>query len=706
MNLYHLAKMFVHTPKVALLLLSLMCLVNTSTAQSKLDSIYELDEFVVEESQVVKEIIPVQSLSGKELEKLSAHSVADALRYFSGVQVKDYGGIGGLKTVNVRSLGSEHVGVFYDGVEIGNAQNGVVDLGRFSLDNMEILSLYNGQKSAIFQSAKDYASASSIYMTAKAPLFRDRKNYNIKATFKTGAFDLLSPAILWEQRISDKVSSAFSADYIYSSGKYRFTQKVKNSIDSRGGYDTTMVRRNGEINMFRIEHGLFGKIDGGEWKTRTYLYSSDRGLPGAVVREEPGRFKNEDHQWDKNFFVQTSIKKRFSDTYSTELKGKYGYDYMRYLSDPEKDEQVFIYINNKYRLHEAYLSSANLFRITHFWNINLSADYQWNKLNANLTDFVYPVRHTGWMAAASSFSFSRVRLQASLLGTFANEAYDENVYDSDNNYQGRAEVKKKWRRYTPSLIGSYQPWANKDLHIRAFYKKIFRLPTFNEIYYTILGSGKSLIKPEYTTQYNLGGSYAKNYRNSFLSRIEGQMDVYYNQVDNKIVALPSGNPGRWSITNIGLVKIKGVETSLTGGLRWSRDLRSNVRLTYTYQKAQDYTYSELGSNGEHDVTYEGQIPYIPWHSGSAIVSTNYKTWDFNYSFIYTGERYISSANIEVNKEPAWYTHDLALTKSVKWQGRDFRLTAEVNNLFNQQYDVIRNYPMPGTNFKFIVSINL
>lgn len=87
---------------------------------------------------------PVQILSGKELEKLNVYSVADALRYFSGVQIKDYGGIGGLKTVNIRSMGSHHVGVFYDGIELGNAQNGVVDLGRFSLDNMEVISLYNG----------------------------------------------------------------------------------------------------------------------------------------------------------------------------------------------------------------------------------------------------------------------------------------------------------------------------------------------------------------------------------------------------------------------------------------------------------------------------------------------------------------------------------------------------------------------------------
>ena len=84
------------------------------------------------------------------LQSLNSFSVADAIRYFSGIQIKDYGGIGGLKTVNIRSLGTHHVGIFYDGIQLGNAQNGQVDLGKFSLENMEEISLYNGQKSEIF----------------------------------------------------------------------------------------------------------------------------------------------------------------------------------------------------------------------------------------------------------------------------------------------------------------------------------------------------------------------------------------------------------------------------------------------------------------------------------------------------------------------------------------------------------------------------
>ena len=110
------------------------------------DSVRVIDNVTVRSKIRYHETIMPQTLKGEDLEKVNAHTVADALRFMSGVQLKDYGGIGGLKTVNLRSLGSHHVGIYYDGVELGNAQNGVIDLGQFSLDNIEEVSVYQGQR--------------------------------------------------------------------------------------------------------------------------------------------------------------------------------------------------------------------------------------------------------------------------------------------------------------------------------------------------------------------------------------------------------------------------------------------------------------------------------------------------------------------------------------------------------------------------------
>lgn len=642
-------------------------------AQNKLDSLQHLNEVVVTARAVQKEIFPVQELSGKQLHQLSSHNVADALRYFSGIQIKDYGGVGGLKTVNIRSMGTNHVGVFYDGIELGNAQNGTVDLGRFSLDNMESVTLYNGQKSAIFQPAKDFGSSGSIYLQTRTPQFEEGKKYNVRASFKTGSFGVANPSVLWEQKLGQRISSSFSAEYLHSSGKYKFTYHMQE------GYDTTAVRQNGDLNALRVEGGLFGQLKQGYWKAKAYLYNSERGYPGAIVRN---KFSHEDRQWDTNFFTQGTFKKDFTQWYSLLANAKYAYDYLHYLADPKKDESL-MYVNNHYYQQEVYTSVANRFNLFPWWEASFSADYQFNLLNADLRDFVYPRRHTLLASIATAMRFKQVELQASLLETF--------VHDTSSGTP--APDKQK---LTPSFFVSWRPFPQSGLNLRGFYKRIFRMPTLNDLYYTFIGNIN--LEPEFTTQYDLGFTYSRTFNSTWLRSLEVQTDVYYNEVENKIVATPTSNFFRWTMVNLGNVEIRGVDVALQTGWKIGRDLTVSNRINYTYQRAQDFTdpKSEF---------YGGQIPYIPWHSGSAVVNLQWRSWEANYSFIYTGERYSSQANIPYNYQLPWYTSDFSVSKGLKvWKG-DLKLTLEVNNLLNQQYEVVICYPMPGTNFKLIAQYN-
>lgn len=642
-------------------------------AQNKLDSLQHLNEVVVTARAVQKEIFPVQELSGKQLHQLSSHNVADALRYFSGIQIKDYGGVGGLKTVNIRSMGTNHVGVFYDGIELGNAQNGTVDLGRFSLDNMESVTLYNGQKSAIFQPAKDFGSSGSIYLQTRTPQFEEGKKYNVRASFKTGSFGVANPSVLWEQKLGQRISSSFSAEYLHSSGKYKFTYRMQE------GYDTTAVRQNGDLNALRVEGGLFGQLKQGYWKAKAYLYNSERGYPGAIVRN---KFSHEDRQWDTNFFTQGTFKKDFTQWYSLLANAKYAYDYLHYLADPKKDESL-MYVNNHYYQQEVYTSVANRFNLFPWWEASFSADYQFNLLNADLRDFVYPRRHTLLASIATAMRFKQVELQASLLETF--------VHDTSSGTP--APDKQK---LTPSFFVSWRPFPQSGLNLRGFYKRIFRMPTLNDLYYTFIGNIN--LEPEFTTQYDLGFTYSRTFNSTWLRSLEVQTDVYYNEVENKIVATPTSNFFRWTMVNLGNVEIRGVDVALQTGWKIGRNLTVSNRINYTYQRAQDFTdpKSEF---------YGGQIPYIPWHSGSAVVNLQWRSWEANYSFIYTGERYSSQANIPYNYQLPWYTSDFSVSKGLKvWKG-DLKLTLEVNNLLNQQYEVVICYPMPGTNFKLIAQYN-
>ena len=639
------------------------------------------------------ELVPAQILSGEQLKKLSVVSVADALRYFSGVQIKDYGGIGGLKTVNVRSMGSQHVGVFFDGIQIGNAQNGTVDLGKFSLDNMESVSVYNGQKSEIFQSAKDYASASSVYMVTRKPVFDDNRKNNLTLKAKTGSFDLANASALWETKLSEKISLSTNAEFMDTSGRYKFR------YHKDGGYDTTEVRRNGDVTSLRAETALFGKINNGEWQAKAYFYNSERGYPGAAVKKDYGiSLLNEDRQKDRNFFVQSLFRKNLSSFYSFKVQAKYANDYMNYIMPPESTLEP---MNNHYWQQELFLSAANLFSITDWWSANLAIDMQYNHLDADGTDmfnagFVQPRRYTVLSAAATSVRIQRLKLQGSLLYTFVTDESARNkAVASDKNI------------FTPTVVASYKPFVKTYLELRAFYKKIFRMPTFNDLYYVQIGN--RLLKPEYTTQYNLGIVYNKTFNKGIFTNIGIQADAYYNRVTDKIIATPTSNQLVWTMVNLGYVEIKGVDVGVTQGFKFGQ-VFVNTRLNYTYQTAKDLTpEKDSGGSGgsDHIENFFGhQIPYIPWHSGSAIVNATYRSWDLNYSFIYTGQRYMLGGNIPENYIQPWYTHDMSVTKNFQIKKTTSKITAEINNIFNQQYEVVKWYPMPGTNFKINLTLTI
>jgi outer membrane receptor protein involved in Fe transport len=242
----------------------------------------------------------------------------------------------------------------------------------------------------------------------------------------------------------------------------------------------------------------------------------------------------------------------------------------------------------------------------------------------------------------------------------------------------------------------YKPLRKVDLSLRAFYKRVFRMPTLNDLYYTFIGN--KYLHPEYTTQYNLGAVYTHTFTRGWFRRLEVQVDGYFNRVNNKIIAMPTSNQFQWTMINLGYVEIRGLDAALQTGFQLGK-VSVNTRFNYTYQKAQDFTDST-------DPWYGGQIPYVPWHSASAVAGAAWNGWDIHYSFIYTGRRYESRANILENRAPPWFTHDMSLSKTMQLKDSELRITVEVNNLFNQQYEVVKCYPMPGTNFKIKIGWTL
>lgn len=634
--------------------------------------VHHIQEVVVTSRLISRETIPSQTLGGEELKKLNSLSVADALRYFSGLQLKDYGGVGGIKTVNIRSMGTNHLGIFYDGIELGNAQNGQIDLGQFSLDNVEEISLYNGQRSAIFQPASDFGNAGSVYIRTKAPRFMMGRRYNLLVRAKYGSSDTFRFSSLWEQKLSEHISSSLSTSVLTSSGRYKFRYR-RVTEDNTVAYDTTAVRHNGDIWAFRIEENVRGGIADGYWNVKAYTYHSERGIPGAIVNNV---WRRGERQWDHNTFGQAVFQKSFGDKFSTKALAKYAYYVTRYVNNDETQ----IHVDNTYRQQEMYFSTSNVYEILSKWSVSMSYDFKWNKLNANMVDFAFPHRYSNFVSLATALTLSRIQAQASLV---------EQVVKDHVKYGASSSSRST---LTPAFFVNVYPFESKLLAVRAFAKKSFRMPTFNDLYYADMGNSK--LNPESALQYDLGFVLNKDWKQGIVDHFRLQVDGYYNTVHDKIVAYPKGQQFRWTMLNLGKVHIKGVEAMAEVGLEPAKDWKVTARLQYTYQDARDVTDPNTSY-------YKDQIPYIPWHSGAAILGLSWREWDLAYSFIYSGERYSQQENILYNHLQPWYTHDM----SVVYHARRWSARLDVNNIFSQDYDVILNYPMPKRNYMLTLEYN-
>jgi len=151
--------------------------------------------------------------------------MADAVKRLAGTQVRDYGGIGGMKTVSVRNLGAAHTAVVYDGVAVSNCQAGQIDIGRFSLDNIEALSLAVGQDDDLLQAARLYASAGVLNIQTERPDLSAPRPTKTQVQLRGGSFGYVTPSIRHWQKLGPRTGLSADASYMRADGNYPFTLK-------------------------------------------------------------------------------------------------------------------------------------------------------------------------------------------------------------------------------------------------------------------------------------------------------------------------------------------------------------------------------------------------------------------------------------------------------------------------------------------------
>lgn len=617
-------------------------------------------------------VTPSQTLGSETLQQINAATVGDAARFFSGVQVKDYGGAGGLKTVSVRSLGASHTGINYDGVPVSNAQSGQIDLGRYSNTFLYSIDLFQANIPGTLLPARTFSAASVLSISTQSyyPSVAGRKSW--KAGTRAGSFGLIQAFAGTNFSLGRKLFIGLNAEAISSKGDYPITIVNGNLSEKTRRNNSKLRSVQGEVNILKIFH------DSSTLQVKGWSYASRRGLPGAII------FFNDrsvQQLWNRDYFIQSRYHKDLSGRTSFLAIGKFNHTYTRY-TDPD-------FLNNaggldqRYRQSEYYASLALNHRVGNYFTAGIASDIAYANLKANTTSFAFPTRISTWNNAVLNYSDSLWQAGTSLLWSRF----------TDKTKTTTASHRRD--KLTPAFAVSRKLTMHSPFMLRAFYKHVFRMPTFNDLYYNFIGNNN--LRPEYAQQYNLGIVYSKRFNKS-IQQFNISVDGYYNLVKDKIVAVPGQNLFTWTMLNLGKVQVKGVDVTgelaglIRSGIKWS------ARVSYTWQQVLDITDASASN-------YRDRIPYTPDHSGSGMLSVGIRKWTAGGSFNFSGTRYGLGDNSPYTQLDGWGTGDLFVLRQVDFNHFTGNVKLELNNITGQRYDIIQSYPMPGRSFKIGITFN-
>ena len=328
-----------------------------------------------------------------------------------------------------------------------------------------------------------------------------------------------------------------------------------------------------------------------------------------------------------------------------------------------------------------YASLAAACRPLQNLRISFAADAAYSMLENNFENSKSPRRFSSWLVAAADYDLRCVRFTASLLAT--------SVVDEVRGGEGMPS----FFRVSPSFGVIIAPFGNDILHVRASVKDACRVPTFADLYYLRLGNVG--LKPEKATQCNVGATLYLSGDDCFRN-FTFAADCYYNNVRDKIVALPTMYI--WRMMNFGRADIWGADASASMRLALPKKVALMLDASYSFQYAVDVT--DVSAKN-----YRHQLPYTPRHSGSFTMSVENPIVNVSYLLSVVGERYMLPQNTANNRMSGYLEHSFSLNRSFVFGGVGLRLQAELLNVTGKQYEVIKNYPMPGFQWRLSARVN-
>lgn len=600
-------------------------------------------------------------LKENQIKQLAPHDLGTLLQYINGITIKNYGGIGGMKTLSHRGLGGEHSLLVVDGFPVYDPQNGQTNLANIQPHNLEEVKVSH-------QNSNDLLSISALIKGSDIQL---------------KSFDQQFSPHLLSARSSVTIGSFGQKEAFFAlknGGKKSFISLTGGWRTYKGNYPYQLLFGNEKVNFTRRNNALDDyhlSIGGGlKWeknkihhivKLSAKTNSIHQELPGAVIF-----YNNMAQETLKTKKSSVGVNYTF---FSNQLKAKaftqYAHRYLHYHDPTFLNAEGFI--DNRYTTN----SLIGGFHLQYLWNnfsFHAGNDSNYDVLlsSRNLGN---PTRYSHTSMLKGNYQFPYFLVETGLFSQ---------VFTDENKLQ---DHRKSYHKFHPQLSVYTSDKLCSNWQFLVWYKPSSRAPSFNELYYSQVGN--KALEPEESSQFNVGFKYLKT-ESQLNFQISG--NFFKNQVNNKILALPTQNLFVWSIQNIGKVEILGGDFNFMFNYTINKDWKTNLRGGLNYQKAVDIS-------NKNAPTYRHQIAYTPAFTGNGTWMVSFKNIGLHLTGLYIGERYSLNENIENNRLDAYIIFDGSASYSIKIKNQHtVNIHAGIKNIKNESYNFIRYYVMPGRNY--------
>jgi iron complex outermembrane receptor protein len=604
-------------------------------------------------------------------------SIANLLAQQSSVFIKSYG-MNSIATLSLHGASAAQSSVLWNGVPVINPALGVADLSVLRTGLFSDVSVLYGSSAALFGSGN---VGGAVMLDDGAPVFNNKNSATINAGYGSyGRIDGGVKVIVQHKRLRVGING--------------FYQRAKNNFNYTDANDVTRQMENARLEgaggLLSLDYNLADKQMGLKHRIylKVWLQQYDREIPPALFEEYS--VKNQTDRslrtllgWEKNTIRSTFY-----------AKAAYSKEYLHY-----RDSTVSM--DNENTVHQYYQEIG--------WKFRLQHPGKAHNPERHLLLLFAPLQYA--VASGQNISSDKTQFRPALVAAYRFEGIHRRL-------NVNAAVRQEWvnGNTAPLLPGlgaslrvidreSTRKKKSFELLLYGNVQRTYRIPNLNELYY--FPGGNVNLKPE--QGWSQDGGYTINFGYGLLpeavrDKMHGRhrfelthsINVFNRNIQDWIYWLGGSI---WTPHNIAGVHSRGLETSNKIELVLG-EMKLHLGLNYTYVLS---TTTESYLPGDSSIGK--QIPYTPRYNFQGNLGLQWRDRLFvNYNQTYTGYRFVTTDESQYLKP--YTTGNVQLSYNLYGKHQLVTISAQLQNVFNTQYEVVNARPMPGRNFLLQAKLGL